>query len=238
LNATRDDKKLDETELAARFEESWPGLKSGVAAAARVCIASSNLQKVINALEQRGMTPPAIGRVACFKDGFESHDLYEIVLSEAEQRLYIFGRKNRKLFDKDHWQQLAGLPGRLKAGLDFRCLFLDPAAPATVLAHEHQDADFPAQLSTCIRQAIGTIRSFGLDPGTLCRCYSTRREREIVVVDGVVLFTPVTRSPDGTAVRLTRCGFELVDGGSLIGHELVREFEAVWSGAKPITAVA
>ena len=73
-----------------------------------------------------------------FENGFESHLLYKVALEAARKRILVFGRKNRKLFDKEHGGALKNLKELiLRDGLDFRVLFLDPDAPRAVLACAH-----------------------------------------------------------------------------------------------------
>lgn len=229
--------KLETDIVRTSFGKFWPDLESEVAKVARIGISSSNLRSVVDALQHKGFPQPAIGRVVCFKEGFESHSLYDIALSEAHTRLYVFGRKNRKLFDKDHWASVTELHKRIAKGFDFRCLFLDPTAPEHVLSEEHEDEDFLDQLTSCVGNAVRVLRKSSQDPDSICRVYSNHRHHAIVVVDNVVMYAPIKRDTRGCAKRLTKMQFEVVDSGNPIGEELLKYFLSTWESAKLLTEV-
>ena len=237
LNEQLGDQKLEADVLSNSFEKFWPDLEAEVAGVTRIGISSSNLRAVVDALQNKGFPQPAFGRIVCFKEGFESHSLYDIALLEARTRLYVFGRKNRKLFDKDHWASMTELHKRIADGFDFRCLFLNPRAPAHVLSEEHEDDDFTDQLRTCIRNAVRVLQKSGIDPDNICRAYNNHRQHAIVVVDNAVMFVPVERNADGQAKRLTKCHFEVVDADSPMGTEMLGQFTGAWERAAPLTEV-
>jgi len=238
LNEQLGDQQLEADVLSNSFAKFWPDLEAEVAGITRMGISSSNLRSVVDALQNKGFPQPIFGRIACFKEGFESHLLYDIALSEARTRLYVFGRKNRKLFDKDHWLSMEELHKRIADGFDFRCLFLDPGAPSHVLSEEHEDDDFPDQLRTCLLNAVDVLRKSGIDPDNICRAYKNHRQHAIVVVDKAVMFVPVERTADGQAKRLTKCHFEVVDADSPIGAEMVNQFTGAWERAAPLSKIA
>ena len=58
-----------------------------------------------------------------FSKGFETHELYSPLLDVVQNRLWLFGRKNRKLFDKNYRTALTRILSRRQSGFDFRVLF-------------------------------------------------------------------------------------------------------------------
>ncbi|PHP45469.1 hypothetical protein B6V01_003890 [Methanosarcinales archaeon ex4572_44] len=58
-----------------------------------------------------------------FSKGFETHELYSPLLYVVQNRLWLFGRKNRKLFDKNYRTALTRILSRRQNGFDFRVLF-------------------------------------------------------------------------------------------------------------------
>lgn len=235
LNEELKDTKLEDSVLQRMFDRFWPDLEAEVLAIARMRLPSSDLRSVVDALSKHGFPQPSVGRMVCFAEGFESHRIYDLALSEARERIYVFGRKNRKLFDKEHGPEFAELANRIHEGLDFRCLFLDPRASPHILQEEHRDKDFSDQLRRCIENACGLLRESGIDVGSVCRMYNNHRQHALVVIDHAVLFSSIERDTHGTAKTLTKCRFEVVDSGPPLGDELVSGFQSVWDSATPLT---
>ena len=235
LNYELGDNKLENEILKVSFDKFWPDLEKEISKVTKIGISSSNLRSVVDALQNKGFPKPAIGRIVCFKEGFESHSLYDIAFSEANHRLYVFGRKNRKLFDKDHWGSFEELQSRISDGFDFRCLFLDPSAPKHVIMEEHADDNFGNQLTKCINDAIDTIIKFNLNPNDICRAYKNHRQHAIVVVDNAILYSQVERDFNGRAKRLTKSQFDIVDAESPVGEDLLNCFYSTWKNGTPLT---
>lgn len=226
---------LDEDELMANFEQSWPLLEQKAESISKIAIEGANLPAVLAALENHGLPEPTVGRLVCFNEGFESHWLYQVAAKIAKQRLYVFGRKNRKLFDKQHSDFFRNLRARQGEGFDFRCLFLDPKAPGHILSAAHEDADLPDQLSFCLKQSQAMLNKFGLDPDSVCRVYSIYRATAMVVVDNAVLFAPIDFDPAGKAQALTNHSFQIVDVNLALGASLMSYFLKTWETSAPIS---
>jgi hypothetical protein len=124
INGLLGDHRVDDDVLKKSSSRQWRELSVAVEKASLLTIESATIPKVLKALRKRGLPEPSEGRSLNFETGFESHQLYEAVFAEAKKRLYIFGRKNRKVFDKEHDDFFAGLAARRAQGFDFRCLFL------------------------------------------------------------------------------------------------------------------
>lgn len=237
FNAKLTDKQLDPKTLSANVAATWQKFESDLSMITKIQIEGASLHAVLAALRTHGMPNPSVGRMVCFSEGFESHWLYQAAYQLARRRLLVFGRKNRKLFDKQHASFFAELPARINSGLDFRCLVLDPTAPAATLSEAHEDEDFGDQLKRCIQQAVKVLSRCGLDPDMVCRAYSIHRPFALVVVDDAVLFAPIDFGASGHAQGLTNCGFQIIDADLALGQRLVRTFDEAWDSAQPVSRV-
>ena len=226
---------MPDHELDRRFDLQWPELQSVAERIAKTKIAGASLRPVLEALQGNGFPKPAIGRVVCFSDRFESHDLYRTVFEIARERVWIFGRKNRKVFDKNHWQFFKSLQSRPE--LDVRCLFVSPSAPAHILDTAHTDADFRDQLTRAIEDCLKTLTRCGVSPDRICRVYTAHRSTSMVVVDDSVLFRTVDYNSAGKALELTNTNFEVMDATFGFGNHLVSMFRSAWEAATPISQV-
>jgi len=228
--------RLSDMVLQKAFGRYWPDLETEVQKASAIPIGSAGLQNVVRALRKGGLPEPELGRTVSFKAGFESHLLYATAFSLAKQRILIFGRKNRKVFDKEHEDFFRTLAERRANGLDFRCLFLDPTAPNELVAEAHGDKDFPSQLKRAIVAAADMLTRHNMPPSEVCRMYRFHRATAIVVIDDIVLFSPIAFDEHGRARGLTKSPFKIVSAADSLGSELLGNFEAAWRGAGAFTA--
>jgi hypothetical protein len=235
LNAELKEGGLSEAVLERSFRQNWPDLAARLQEIEKISIddMEETLPAVIEIFSHRGLAEPHPGRIVHFEEGFESHALYNVVFEQAVRRLLVFGRKNRKMFDKEHRDFLDDLPRRIAAGLDFRCLFLDPGSPEAVLRTSHADDDFQQQLRDCLQKARAAMTGRGLVAADHFRLYSIARTMNLMIVDDAVLFTPVELSANGRAKPLTKCGFSVVDGRLSLGKRLLGTFLEVWDAAAP-----
>ncbi len=238
LNAQLEGEAVDPSVLAAAFTREWPRFERKLKriASAPMEPTAVSVPSVIRSFAKHGFPDPDVGSAAHFTAGFESHGLYSTACDLAKKQLVVFGRKNRKLFDKEHSDFFAGVKAKVEAGLDFRCLVLDPEAPPHVIAAAHQDDDFVSELRRCIERACLIMRNSGLDPGRHFRLYRVQRSASTLFIDDAVLYARIKMTPDGRACALTKCPFAVVASGSPIGEELVDDFETVWSGARQLPA--
>jgi hypothetical protein len=102
---------------------------------AKQCIPgdTATINNVVRALARHGIERSVSGYQIFFDGGFETHALYSTLSEIAAERLLVFGRKNRKLFNKNHKKFFHGLNQRIEKNFDFRVMFLDPDAPTEVL---------------------------------------------------------------------------------------------------------
>lgn len=234
LNKGLGDNKLDPDVLQASFGKFWPDLEDKVKEISKIGIDISNLRIAIDSLQGYGFPHPEIGRVLHFKEGFESHLIYQTACSIAKKRLYIFGRKNRKIFDKNYWPFFKDLKERIKkSNFDFRCLFLDCKAPEHVISDAHEDPDFINQLISCHKHAISVLKKYGINPKSVFRSYKIQRDTAMIIADNTVMFAPIERNSDGKVKRLTKRSFEVVDTNIPLGKELLKKFLLTWDSAAP-----
>ena len=228
--------RVENDVVTAAFERTWPGLVQDVQDIASIQMDAENVHSVLRAFAEHGMPDPLVDSSAFFADGFESHALYASACAIARKRLYVFGRKNRKLFDKDHKDFFAGLQSRESSGFGFKCLFLDPGAPQSVIEAAHSDSSFRRTLIESIETAGQRFAEAGLDPAKYARTYRTNRSLAYAVIDDAVAYTPIRYSRDGQAEALTKCGFTVITGQSPLGEQLVGEFLAAFENGSPLRA--
>lgn len=230
LNSLLEKRCLSLDILSDSFDKFWPDLETQMIKIGNLPVSGNEIElnRVLEAFARYGLPSPVIGSEAHFTSGFESHGLYSTVMEIAKKRLYIFGRKNRKVFDKEHHDFLSSLKGKIKAGLDFRVLFLDPEASDHIIRAAHRDDDFKAQLTTCIDIAKRVCIRHGIASNKICRKYSIMRAAGVIVVDDAVLYSLVRVSADGRAEKLTKAPFTIVNSTVPLGKDLCYSFLKYW----------
>ena len=226
---------LATAEIERAHAQHWPALHEQLQAIEQepIAPAAGAFDGVLQALSRHGLPEP-LGSQVTFTSGFESHGLYSSVMEAASSRLWIFGRKNRKVFDKEHSDFYRDLKARVDDGFDFRVLFLDPLAPAHILQSAHRDADFSSQLARCVASAKEVLEAAGLDPAQHCRTYAVHRTVGVVVCDEAALLSPIHLDEHGNVKGLTKASFSVAPASSDIGAEWVQAFESLWSVAAPL----
>jgi hypothetical protein len=237
LNSELGAEGVDKAVLTAAFNREWPRLERKLQkiAASPMEATSVSVSAIVRTFGRHGFPEPDMGSAAHFTSGFESHGLYDTVCELARHKLVVFGRKNRKLFDKEHSDFFAPLPAKLSEGFDFRCLFLDPEAPSHVIRAAHQDDGFAAELRNSIERACAVMSANGLDPAKHFRTYRIQRNTSMLIMDEAVLHTRIRMTAEGRAYGLTKCPFTVVSSQSPSGVDLVEDFETVWSGGNVLT---
>lgn len=236
LNDLHKDKVSDKV-LTAAFQKSWNTLvkRFGEIADMELEGSTKKMQSVIKAFAKYSQKEPDIGGHVYFRDGFESHALYDVVTNLADTRLLILGRKNRKLFDKDHIVFFKKLKTKIDRGFDFRILFLDPAGPEVIIQSEHRSASFAAELQQCCHHAMDVLSAAGIDPSKHARFYRAHRSVVVVVIDDATLFSPIHLGLDGKPLPLTKAAFTIVNSTSPQGAEMCQLFEELWASGSPMT---
>lgn len=228
--------KPKESIVDDRFNTFWPRLADRAEEISRMVLPgeSATITNVVSAFARHGLPEPAIGSQVNFSGSFESHALYEAVTSIAAKRLWLLGRKNRKLFDKEHKDFIAALPKLLVAGFDFRVLFLSAESPSHILDSAHADPDFANSLRVCHDRAVRALREAGIDPAKHCRTYAFTRTVSCVIVDDAVIYSPIQIDAAGRALPLTKTPFSVVNSGSPLGQMCERNFETYWEQGTPM----
>ena len=239
MNEMLGDHKLPTDTLSTTFESFWPEMEGELHDVATTVIEGSrlNIESVTETFAQYGLPEPTIGSHVHFSSGFESHLAYSVATRMAKSRLWIWGRKNRKLFDKDHRDFLRSLASQKGLDLDFRLLFLDPESPKSILDFAHQDCDFESQLRSSIARATAELEAVGIQPDKVARLYSGLRNTGMIVVDDAILHTPVQYDKTGFVLPLTKTPFSIVGSESALGRDLIDEFDRCWGDARPLCTV-
>lgn len=187
------------------------------------------------ALAKGGFPEPLSCNQVFFDHGYETYELYSIAIRIAKRRFLLFGRKNRKLFDRTEYAEFFGdLATRRSKGFDFRVLFLDPQSPENLVTHASYAADFRGMLDSAPANAAKRLEGAGVEPNEVCRLYIAERPFGMMVIDDAVLCASLPRDGDGTVLRTTDCPFSVVNASSGCGQELLKTFEEYWSRAAPL----
>ena len=178
-------------------------------------------------------------RTAYFLTGFESFELYKVLLDSfmyTGKYLWIYGRKNMKLFSGSyknffHYLEEKTLNGREDMdGIDFRCLFLDPSSKEVSRAHPQ-----PELLEAELKSTIYRADSFIKDNNILKKCfrlYENRREEIIIRIDNCIIYSLPSFDAQGRPQLLTNTAFEVFSVESKKGKECIEKFENIWNAAK------
>lgn len=125
-------------------------------------------QHLIDAFSENKFPNPDKGDIIKYYGGFETQKLYDILLGNADKRLWFYGRKNRKLFSNDNRFFFKDLSRKIQNGFDFRCLFVDPTA-ITIVEKAQRINNFQESLTICIKNAIEMLTKNGVRPKDVCR---------------------------------------------------------------------
>lgn len=178
-------------------------------------------------------------KVAYFLSGFETFELWKAIIQSflyTGKYLWIYGRKNMKLFGGDFAELFEYLDKKATqpnmAGIDFKVLFLDPVSDEVHYAHKDQDI-FELELRTTITRAKRTIGSNKV----LQQCfkmYSNRRKEIIIRVDNCIIYAKPHFDINGMPNIMTNSKFEVFSALSERGKECVEKYLVVWENATPM----
>lgn len=231
LNNQMSELKVKEGILKEEFELKWEPFNKNLQSQLNEFQFKSSSEifpQILKALSSNGIPSPETGNTVHFKHGFESHAVYESAFRNVKRRLFIFGRKNRKVFDKEHWWFFQQLNEKISVGLDFRCLFLDPDSPSEVLSEAHQDHDFKIQLEEAVSTANEVLDRFKIDRKDIIKFYNKPRAFSMLIIDDAILFKAIEYEYNGKAKRLTRSSFTLTSTLTDMGRTLENNYESVW----------
>lgn len=215
------------------FDNYYENFLSDLENVSQVCIQDRNLsiKNIIHVLLTHGISKPNIGNEMYFKSGFESHALYSSATSSAKKRLWIFGRKNRKLFDKEYHDFFYNIKQKIDDGFDLRILFLDKNTDQSIINQSHRDNKFYDELCASIENAIGFLNSLDINMNNICRSYSFKRDIGMIIIDDAICYTPIT-TENNQVKSLTKSSFIINNSNSAYGQELIRIFENAWKNSR------
>ncbi len=228
----------NEQTLKTQFTLNWSMLNRNVKSIirkyslkAKHCVTCDFL---VEAFDKENFPAPDRGNIIKYDSGFETQKLYEILLRLADKRLYVFGRKNRKLFSTENRSYFEDLNRRIENGFDFKCMFIDPSY--TGIKKAQKGDNFSKKLITCLCEAEEVLTNNDVDPQNVCKLYSCERTEHIIIIDNVVLYSPITYSNDEYPHPLTKAPFYILDIDNPIGQKYYKHFEDVWTNSKTFSA--
>lgn len=181
-------------------------------------------------------------KAAFFLTGFESFELYKIITDSflySGKYLWIYGRKNMKLFSGNYsaffnYLRNKACDGKVEMdGIDFRCLFLDPCSEEVKHAHKQQDIFVP-ELKSSILRAETVIGGNNILKKSF-RFYSNKREEIIIRLDNCIIYSRPTFDATGRPHLLTNTAFEVFSTKTEKGQECIKKFENIWNNAREMS---
>lgn len=181
----------------------------------------------------RVKSPIYRNKVAYFLTGFETFDLWKSIVQSflyTGKYLWIYGRKNMKLFGGNFNNLFEYLDEKTVnedlSGIDFRCLFLNPASEEIKYAHKQQDIFFQ-ELDATIKRAKHQIGN-NLVLQKCFRMYSNRREEVIIRLDNCIIYSKPHFDENGHPQIMTDSRFEVFSASSERGQQCIQKYCTVW----------
>ena len=161
--------------------------------------------------------------------GFETAELYRFILSNTRRRLWVFGRKNKKMFDRGNVEFFNRFGKEIPNGFSLRCLFADPSEDNMNLGHAQKKRNFVDSLKICIDDAADILDEAGFSIGDSIHLYRVLRNDAIIVSDNTVYFENIKYSEDLKPEHLTGTGFFITSADSCVGEYYLNLFDNVWT---------
>lgn len=168
---------------------------------------------------------PRYGDVIEFSEGFETHNFYLFLLQNTSKRLYIYGRKNRKLTDKSFEKELSSF---LDKNIDFKLLYLNPHSSLANSGIAQDLDDFNQKLIFSIKDFSKVLQKYSRNIDKYCRMYDEKRESEMIVADNVVFYKDMEYTKDGMPMHFTGSKFYATSINSALGSRYFNIFEETW----------
>lgn len=188
---------------------------------------------LVDAFENYNFPIPSMGPIIRYDSGFETQQLYNILLNVVDKRFWIFGRKNKKLFSNENRNFFQNINRRSKNGFDFRCLFINPHKK-TLLKKAQKGNDFEKRLNGCIYEARNMLNENNVTFDSVCRFYSCEREAEIIIVDNAIIYSHVLFDDDDLPKPFTNAPFYIVDIENALGKKYFQLFLDAWEESSSI----
>lgn len=182
-------------------------------------------ENVTKRILKYGFENPKYGDVIEYSKGFETNSFYSFLLNNVSKRLYIWGRKNRKLTDRSFDKDVLQL---VKNNVDLRIMYLNPNS-STAKTGIAQDLDgFKTKLIFSIKEFAKRLTDNGYDMGKYCRMYDGKRNSEMIIADDVVFYKDLAYAADGTPLHFTDANFYITSINSELGSIRFKKFEELW----------
>ena len=169
---------------------------------------------------------PSHGPVIRYDSGFETIYFYDFLLTNVSKRLYIFGRKNKKISDRTLNKKVKEI---LNKEIDFRLLYLNPSSDYAK-DRKAQDVDnFKQKLMISMKDMCEIFNEKNLDISKCCRMYDKLRDSEIIIADEVVFYKDLAYSKDGKPLHFTNESFCITAINSELGDKYYKDFVTTWN---------
>ncbi|MCR4791377.1 MAG: toll/interleukin-1 receptor domain-containing protein [Lachnospiraceae bacterium] len=164
-------------------------------------------------------------RVLYFEHGFETHDFYSFVLRTVKKRLLVYGRKNKKIFDRSNITYFKSISEKIKnSDFEMRILSFSPQADESLLNAAQKKRNFKTALENSVNDALDILDECGINYHDVLRFYNFYRNELIVVMDNCVFFVNISYDIDGKPFHLTDSPFYACDAGSTMGRKIIDTF--------------
>ena len=196
------------------------------------------VEKLISRESFQVQSPVYKDKAAYFYTGFETLELWDIIVKSfmySGKYLWIYGRKNMKLVlhHEPLFQYLREKADTYNMhGIDFRCLFLDPASEEVKYAHRDQDI-FPSELMSTIKR-VNHLTGNNPRFQQCFRKYSHKREEVIIRLDNCIIYSKPIFDENGCPPIMTNTMFEVFGAYSEKGKEVCQKYEQIWFNATPM----
>ena len=162
---------------------------------------------------------------AVFDEGYETYDFYNAVLSCVKEKLYIYGRKNRKLFTKNNTR----IKELLNNNVDFKCLFLSDKASFSILKMAQENEKFENDL----KKVINNVKEKYTNYLNCFKKYDFQQLKRVIILDDAVIYAPV-EFENGSVKHFTKSKFMIYDIDSAKAIDLMHEFNKIWDLSNPL----
>ena len=214
--------------LLERLSERWEGYIESLAEVRESILQDDDILSYVLRLGEECDMKATEGNVYRVDSGFETYRLYDYILRNTRSRLWVFGRKNKKLFDRTNLQHFRSFAEKDPSLFSFRCLFLDPSPKNTNLTNAQKKSHFETALRTCIDDAVDLLEEVGMTPSERIRFYRIVRNDAVIISDNTVFFENVRYDADMRPMHLTGTGFFLTSADTCIGRHFLDIFTDIW----------
>ena len=225
---------LPETALKTQFSNYWNKIEYSINTIIRQklsgdenMIDKENVTKMLEKYFVNNLPETNNGDIICYSFGFETEIFYKFLLENTKKRLYIFGRKNRKLtsfeFDSAFDKLLS------KNDFDLKILYINPDCESSINGSAQDVENFRHKLISSMQYMNERLKKIKKTISEYCRMYSINRDSEIIVADNVVFYKDLGFSLDGKPLHFTNCSFSLTSINSTLGSYYCNKFQNCWN---------